>query len=182
MTSISSACTLRISLPPDTTVRTVLLSARDSLLWQGIGLTVSVGNALLTSTPCKFISNTGTTSTYSTTGLSAWLTCDNLVGSKLFLTNPTYKMVILFEVMAFTQYNVQPFFQSVSGATSTVSNTILKFNNTEMNIQTGTDSTCYTSVTATTSSCSGNMDDPCYPYVWFMFEAVIPFSAFLAIP
>jgi hypothetical protein len=100
---------LTITLPPGTTVRTVLLSARDNLLWQGIGLTVSVGNALLTSTPCKFISNTGTTSTYSTTGLSAWLTCDNLVGSKLFVTNSVKGFVTLFEVMAFTQYNVQPF-------------------------------------------------------------------------
>jgi hypothetical protein len=51
-----------------------------------------------------------------------------------------------------------------------------------MNIQTGTDSTCYTSVAATTSACTGTMNDPCYPYVWFMFEAVIPFSAFLVIP
>jgi hypothetical protein len=51
-----------------------------------------------------------------------------------------------------------------------------------MKIQTGTDSTCYTSVAATASACTGTINDPCYPYVWFMFEAVIPFSAFLAIP
>jgi hypothetical protein len=100
---------LTIPMPPDTTVRTVLLSARDNVLWQGIGLTVSVGNELDTSTPCIFTSNTGTISTYSTTGLSAWLTCDNLVGSKLFVTNPQVHYVTLFEVMAFTQYNVQPF-------------------------------------------------------------------------
>ena len=110
LTSVNAPdASLVITLPPDTTVRTVLLSARDRYPGQGIGLTVSVGNALLTSTPCKFSSNTGTTSISSTTGLSAWLTCDDLVGSKLFVTNPTRGYVHLFEVMAFTQYNVQPF-------------------------------------------------------------------------
>ena len=89
---------------------------------------------------------------------------------------------MLFEVMAFTQYNVLPFVSSITGATSKVSNTILKLKNTEMNIQTGTASTCYTLVAATASACTSTMNDPCYPYVWFMFEAVIPFSAFLAIP
>ena len=90
---------------------------------------------------------------------------------------------MLFEVMAFTQYNVLPFIYSVEGATSTVSNTILKLKNTEMNIQTGTNSTCYTTAITNASACqSGSRNDPCYPYVWFMFEAVIPFSAFLAIP
>jgi hypothetical protein len=51
-----------------------------------------------------------------------------------------------------------------------------------MNIESGNESTCYTSVAATASACTGTMNDPCYPYVWFMFEAVIPFSTFLAIP
>ena len=52
-----------------------------------------------------------------------------------------------------------------------------------MNIQTGTNSTCYTTAITNASACqSGSRNDPCYPYVWFMFEAVIPFSAFLAIP
>jgi hypothetical protein len=84
--------------------------------------------------------------------------------------------------MAFTQYNVLSFVYSVEGTTSTVSNTILNLKNTEMNIQSGTEYTCYTSVAATASACTGTMNDPCYPYVWFMFEAVIPISAFLAIP
>ncbi len=43
-------------------------------------------------------------------------------------------------------------------------------------------STCYTSVAATASPCTDTINDPCHPYVWFMFEAVIPISAFLAIP
>jgi hypothetical protein len=85
--------------------------------------------------------------------------------------------------MAFAQYNVLSFVSSVVGASSTQPNAILNLKNTEMNIQSGTESTCYTSVAATaTSDCTGTMNDPCYPYVWFIFEAVIPFSAFLAIP
>jgi hypothetical protein len=65
---------------------------------------------------CTWTTNTGATSTSSTTGLSAWLTCSNLVGSKLFVTNPTLKHVMIFEIMAFTQYNVLPFVYSVTGA------------------------------------------------------------------
>jgi hypothetical protein len=57
---------------------------------------------------CIWTNNTGATSTSSTTGLSAWLTCNNLIGSKLFVTNPTVGNVFLFEIMAFTQYNVLP--------------------------------------------------------------------------
>jgi hypothetical protein len=103
------ACSLTITLPASTTVRTVLLSGRDLNRYEngGKGLTVTVGDTLVTSNKCYF--NNDPTQTSSTTGLSAWLTCDNLVGSKLFLTNPRVKMVILFEVMAFTQYNVLPF-------------------------------------------------------------------------
>jgi hypothetical protein len=26
------------------------------------------------------------------------------------------------------------------------------------------------------------MNDPCFPYMWFVFEAVIPISTFIAIP
>jgi hypothetical protein len=51
-----------------------------------------------------------------------------------------------------------------------------------MIIETGTEKTCFTSVAATANNCSGTINDPCFPYVWFLFEAVIPFSAFLAIP
>ncbi len=51
-----------------------------------------------------------------------------------------------------------------------------------MNIQSGTESSCFTSAITTASDCTGTMNDPCYPYVWFIFEAVLPFSAFLAIP
>jgi hypothetical protein len=131
---------------------------------------------------CTWTTNTGATSTSSTTGFSAWLTCNNLVGSKLFVTNPTLKNVMIFEIMAFTQFNVLPFVYSVTGANPLTGSSLMNLKNTEMNIQTGTASTCYTSVTAIASACTGTMNDPCYPYVWFMFEAVIPFSAFLAIP
>jgi hypothetical protein len=95
---------------------------------------VSVGNTNVTSKPCKFTSNTGTNSTNSTTGLSAWLTCDNLVGSKLFVTNPTFRYVFFYEIMAFTQYNVLPFVHSVFGANPTVSNSNNNLKKTEMNI------------------------------------------------
>jgi hypothetical protein len=84
--------------------------------------------------------------------------------------------------MAFIQYNVLPFVYSVIGANPLTNSAWNNLKNTEMNIQTGTATTCYTSVAATTSACTGTMNDPCYPYAWFMFEAVIPFSAFLAIP
>jgi hypothetical protein len=39
-------CSLTIHLPPETTVRTVLLSARDAVPNTGIGLTVSVGDMI----------------------------------------------------------------------------------------------------------------------------------------
>jgi hypothetical protein len=178
------ACSLTITLPSTTTVRTVLFSGRDSYLFPGH--IVSVGDTeadkLDPNKRCTWTNNTGATSTSSTTGLSAWLTCNNLVGSKLFVTNPTKEHVMIFEIMAFTQFNVMPFVYTITGATSTVRSTILKLKNTEMNIQTGTASTCYTSVIASASACTGTMNDPCYPYAWFMFEAVIPFSAILAIP
>ena len=83
--------------------------------------------------------------------------------------------------MAFTQYNVLQFVYSITGA-NPFSGSLMNLKNTEMNIQSGNDTTCYTSVAAADSACTGTMNDPCYPYVWFMFEAVIPFSAFLAIP
>jgi hypothetical protein len=51
-----------------------------------------------------------------------------------------------------------------------------------MYIHNGTEKTCFTSIPATAIACTGTMNDPCYPYVWFMFEAAIPLSAFLAIP
>jgi hypothetical protein len=163
-------------------VRAVLLSGRDKIFWAGIGLKVSVGDTLLTSTPCKFTSNTGKNSTYSTTGLSAWLICDNLIGEYLFVTNPNIGIVMFYEIMAFTQYNILPFVSSVFGANSTDSSSINNLKKTEMNIQTGNVSSCFTSADATVSDCTGAMNDPCYPYIWFKFEAVIPFSAFLAIP
>jgi hypothetical protein len=86
------------------------------------------------STPCKFTSNTGGTSTSSTIGWSAWLTCDNLFGSKLFVTNPTFGYVFLFEIMAFTQYNVLPFVYSITGANA-FSGSLMNLKNTEMKIQ-----------------------------------------------
>jgi hypothetical protein len=89
---------------------------------------------------------------------------------------------MLIEIMAFTQYNVLPFVYSVFGANPVTNSAWNNLKKTEMKIQSGTESTCYTSVTATASACTGTMNDPCYPYVWFMFEAVIPFTAFLAIP
>ena len=147
------------------------------------GLTVSVGDTLADSKNCTWITNTGETSTSSTTGLSAWLTCNNFVGSKLFVTNRNLSWVLFFEVMAFTQYNVLPFVYSVFGANPVTNSAWNNLNRTEMNIQTGTATTCFTSVAeASVSACTGTMNDPCYPYVWFIFEAVIPFSAFLAIP
>jgi hypothetical protein len=84
--------------------------------------------------------------------------------------------------MAFTQYNVLPTVYSITGAYPITSSSLMNLKNTEMNIQSGNDTTCYTSVAAADSACTGTMNDPCYPYVWFMFEAAIPFSAFLAIP
>ncbi len=179
------ACSLTVTLPPGTTVRTVLLSARENYPDHGIGLIISVGDTdadkLDVSKRCYF--NNDPIKTSSTTGFSAWLTCDNLVGAKLFVTNPNHGRVVLFEIMAFTQYNVMPFVLSVTGAISTQPNTILKLKSTEMNIQNGTELTCYTSLKETTARlCTNSMNDPCYPYVWFIFEAVIPFSTFLAIP
>jgi hypothetical protein len=168
-------------------VRTVLLSARELYIDWVRGLTVSVGDTdsdmLDPLKRCTWTTNTGATSTSSTTGLSAWLTCNNLLGSKFFITNPILDNVHLFEVMAFTQYNILSFVYSVEGTTSTQPDAILNLKNTEMNIQTGTEFNCFTSVAEMSeSACTGTMNDPCYPYVWFMFEAVIPFSAFLAIP
>ncbi len=77
------------------------------IVGSGIGIIVSVGETLATSKRCYF-TNYNKTITSSPTGHSAWLTCDNLVGSKLFLTNPTYQCVVLYEVMAFSQYNLIP--------------------------------------------------------------------------
>jgi hypothetical protein len=37
--------------------------------------------------------------------MPAWLTCDSLIGSKLFITNPTTGIVLLYEIMAFSLYN-----------------------------------------------------------------------------
>jgi hypothetical protein len=66
-----------------TTIRTILLSTRDSLIKPGdvsqltpIGLSVSIGETRETSTTC-FTSETG---------LSTWFMCDGLIGSKIFLT------------------------------------------------------------------------------------------------
>ena len=92
MIGYNPACSLTITLPSTTTVRTVLFSGRDSFLF--LGHIVSVGDTeadkLDPNKRCTWTNNTGATSTSSTTGLSAWLTCSNLVGSKLFVTNPTY--------------------------------------------------------------------------------------------
>jgi hypothetical protein len=99
---LDTACSLTISLPLGTTVRTVLLSTRDLHPNFGIGLIVSVGETLATSTRCYF-TNYSRATTSSPTGLSAWLTCNNLVGSKLFIMNPTFGYVSLYEVMAFSQ-------------------------------------------------------------------------------
>jgi hypothetical protein len=65
-----------------------------------------VGETLATSTPCYFTSY-GKKSTTSN-GNSAWLNCENLVSSKVFITNPTKGSIILYEVMAFSQYNLIP--------------------------------------------------------------------------
>ncbi len=95
VTSMSNEynCRLTITLPATTTVRTVLFSARDRYLNIGIGLTVSVGDTFALSKSCTWTTNTGATSTSSKTGLSAWLTCNNLAGSKLFVTNPYLEWV-----------------------------------------------------------------------------------------
>ncbi len=112
----------------------------------GIGLIVSVGEMLATSTRCYF-TNYSRATTSSPTGLSAWLTCDNLVGSKLFITNPTFASVNLYEVMAFSQYNLLPIatihsIYSIAAVSGSKQQNLLK---KEMNIQSGTISTCYTS-------------------------------------
>ena len=88
--TFDSACSLTINLSPGTTVRTVILSTVDYVPETGKGLIVSVGEILDTSTRCYF-TNYSRARTSSPTGLSAWLTCDDLVGSKLFITNPTFK-------------------------------------------------------------------------------------------
>ena len=87
---------------------------------------------------------------------------------------------MLIEIMAFTQYNVLPFVYSVFGAIPVTNSAWNNLKKAEMKIQSGTESTCFTSKSS--SACTGTMNDPCYPYVWFMFEAVIPFTAFLAVP
>ncbi len=108
---------------------------------------MSVGETLATGTKCYFMKY-GKTMTSSPTGLSAWLTCDNVVGSKLFITNPTYGAVSMYEVMAFSQYNlihIASIFSLYSTLPTSTSNqkNLLK---TEMNIESGTISKCYTSV------------------------------------
>ncbi len=141
-----TACSLTVSLPLGTTVRTVLLSTRDLFFYEGIGFIVSVGETLATSTRCYF-TNYSRATTSSPTGLSAWLTCNNLVGSKLFIINPTYGYVILFEVMAFSQQNLLPIatinsIYSIAAVSGSKQQNLLK---KEMKIQSGTISTCYTS-------------------------------------
>jgi hypothetical protein len=86
-------------------VKSVLLSLKELIYGlhdKNTGIIVSVGETIPTSTRCYF-TNYGKTTTSSPTGFSAWLTCDNLVGSKLFITNPTSTYVSLYEVMAFSQ-------------------------------------------------------------------------------
>ncbi len=119
------------------------------MLGNGKGIIVSVGETIATSTRCYFTSY-GKTTTSSPTGNSAWLTCDNLVGSKFFVTNPTSRIVALYEVMAFSQYNLISIatiysFYSTSATTGSNHKNLLK---TVMNIEDGTASTCYTSITA----------------------------------
>ena len=134
-------------MPPGTTVRTVLLSVTDKDPGRSKNLIVSVGETLATSTRC-FFTNYNRTTISSPTGLSAWLTCDNLVGSKLFITNPTNGYVLLLEVMAFSQYNLIPLsmiysLYSTAAVSGSKQQNLLK---KEMNIQSGTISTCYTSI------------------------------------
>ena len=86
-TSSSPDCSLTISLPPGTIVRSVLMSMRDNWDPWNIGHIVSVGESVATSKRC-YLTNYGE-AIISTRGSSAWFTCDNLVGSKLFVTNPT---------------------------------------------------------------------------------------------
>ena len=115
--------------------------------WSGIGLIVSIGETLATSTCCYF-TNYGGATTSSLKGLSAWLTCNNLVGSKLFITNPTLGTVYLFEVMAFSQYNlistamIYSIYSTAAASGSKQINLLKK----EMNIQSGTIFTCFTSI------------------------------------
>jgi hypothetical protein len=133
----NTTCSLTISLPINTIVRNVFISTRDQYLSHGIGLIVSVGDTdvdkLNPSKRCTFTTNNGTISTSSVTGLSAWVTCNNIVGSNLFVTNPTLGHVILFEIMAFTQYNIMPFVYIVHGSGSTQPNTKENLKNTEFN-------------------------------------------------
>jgi hypothetical protein len=74
--------------------------------------------------------------TTSPTGLPAWLTCDNLVGSKLFMTNPTVGIIALYEIMAFSQYNFMPnaTIYSLYSTVATTGSNLTNFLKTEMNI------------------------------------------------
>ncbi len=105
---MQNTSSLTITLPTDTTVRSVLLSLPDSIGNEGRSIVVSVGETLANNKRCYF-THYGKKITSSKTGLSAWLTCDDLVGSKLFITNPNFMRITLFEIMAFSQYNVMPF-------------------------------------------------------------------------
>jgi hypothetical protein len=159
---ISTACFLKVSLPTSSTVRSVLLSAKDLSPIVGIGLIVSVGETLATSTRCYF-TNYNKTTTSSPTGLSAWLTCDDLVGSNLFVSNPTYARIMVYEVMAFSQYNLISIatIYSIYSTPATSGSKQKNLLKTEMNIETGTSLTCYTSVT-----------DPA-PYISIKLDAAI---------
>ncbi len=77
---------LTIDLGSQKNIVTIMLSLRDILPSQNIGLTVSVGDTKLTSTVCYT----------SADGLSTWATCNNgngISGSKIFIYNPSSDIV-----------------------------------------------------------------------------------------
>lgn len=121
---------------------------------------ISVGDSFSTKKPCYQVP-----SAYASNSLI--IDCKGLVGSKLFLTNPSTVYVETFEVMAFSQYNITKNGWVVSSTpvvTGSSASNILK---TEMKIQTATTTACFTSVAASA------------PFISIQFPAAIPISGVL---
>ena len=120
----------------------MLYSSRDSEASRIVGLTISVGDSYANSTQCF----------KSTTGYSSWVTCNGglgAVGSNIYLANTSSPGYIEFyELMVFKEQNVTQNAWISASTTATAGYSTANFLKTEMKIQKGTSSTCFTSVTA----------------------------------
>jgi hypothetical protein len=150
-----------ISLPNRSTVRTMLYSSRDYEALRIVGLQISVGDTYASSTQCL----------HSFTGYSSWITCNGglgAVGSNIYMFS-SWSYIEVFEMMAFSEQNVTQnawISDSTPALSGSSTANLLK---TEMTIQTGTSSTCFTSVTAPS------------PFITIQFPAAIPLSVFIAV-